>query len=647
MGSPARTPQTVHFADYSLDLQTAELRRNGTKVILQDQPFQILKTLLDCPGQLVTREELIKRLWPSDTFVDFDQSLNKAVARLREALGDSAEHPRFIETFPRRGYRFIAPLDLGTRAFESGSGRLEVVRAGMIGETEQVNDVPDLARRPRWSRVARLALVLLAGGIVLVASILATRASFSTATTSNTNIQSLAVLPLENLSGDPSQDYFADGMTDQLITDLGQISSLRVISRTSAMQYRGIHKPLPQIARALNVDAVVEGTVLRSGERVRITAQLIRATDDKHLWAQSYEGDFKNVLALQQKIANAIAIQVELTLTPHEQIRLGVEQPINPEAYESYLRGEYYLNRFTPDSISKAAEYFRQTISKDRNYAPAYTKLAGSYLMLGNMNAIPKKESHFKAAPLIDTALRIDPSFAAGHAVRGWSLLLYDLDFATAGTEFKRAIELNPNGAEGHQGLGDYYATIGQVEEAVLELKHARELDPLALIVNNDLCTMLYFARRYDDALAQCRANLDLDPNSSRGLYAVAIVYSAKGMDSEAALAFRQTFELGGAPPAMIAAIENGETAAGFQGQWRALLQFLRKDIINGKEDPMMVATAHTYAGNKDQAITWLERAFEARTYGVTYLGVDPTFDPLRSDPRFISLLSRIGVLRH
>jgi TolB-like protein len=329
------------------------------------------------------------------------------------------------------------------------------------------------------------------------------------------NIQSLAVLPLENLSGDPSQDYFADGMTDELITTLGQIRSLRVISRTSVMQYRGIHKPLLQIARELKVDAIVEGTVVRSGERVRITAQLIEASADKHLWAQSYQADVRNVLGLQEEVANAIAQQIQIRLTPLQQMGMGSGRMISPDSYESYLKGNYFLNRFTPDSIRKAAEYFRKAIDQDPSYAPAYCKLAGTYEILGNMGVIPNDVAHLKAKPLIAKALELDPRSGAAHAVRGWSLLLKDLDFAAASADFKSAVELSPNQVEGHQGLGDYYATMGNMQESVLEMERAREVDPVGLIVNYDLCMMLYFARRYDEALAQCKANLDLAPNLS------------------------------------------------------------------------------------------------------------------------------------
>ncbi len=582
----APKPKVVRFGVFDIDMQAGQLCKAGLRVKLQEQPFQVLAALLEHPGEVVTREELRQRLWPADTFVDFDVSLNGALKKLRFALGDAADSPTFIETIPRRGYRFIATVKPVTVDFVNRSG-------------------PAWAGGLSWPQAAKMSLIALAAAAaILVVWRLDWRARSLAKTNSQTNIQSLAVLPLENLSGDPSQDYFADGMTDELITNLGQIGSLRVISRTSVMQYRGVHKPLPQIARELNVDTIVEGTVVRSGGQVRITAQLIQASADKHLWAQSYERDLKDVLGLQREIANAIAKHVGSTLAP-PQIRLGSGRPTSPEVYESYLKGEYFLNRFTPDSIRKAADYFQQAIEKDPNYAPAYSKLAGCYQILAGMGAIPKKVAYPKAKVLVAKALELDPQFAAAHAVRGWSLLLYELDFATAGAELKRAVELNPNGVEGHQGLGDYYATMGQLQESVLEVERARELDPLASIVNSDLCTMLFFARRYDEALAQCKANLDLDPNSVRALWFIGDVYAAKGMNSEAVSTFLQAMQLGGAPPGMIAAAKTGDA---------------------------------------DMALRSLEKAVEARCYGITYLAVNPMFDELRSDPRFVSLLRRIGL---
>ncbi len=375
----APKPKVVRFGVLDIDMQAGQLCKAGLRVKLQEQPFQVLAALLEHPGEVVTREELRQRLWPADTFVDFDVGLNGALKKLRFALGDAADSPTFIETIPRRGYRFIATVKPVTVDFVNRSG-------------------PAWAGGLSWPQAAKMSLIALAAAAaILVVWRLDWRARSSAKTNSQTNIQSLAVLPLENLSGDPSQDYFADGMTDELITNLGQIGSLRVISRTSVMQYRGVHKPLPQIARELNVDTIVEGTVVRSGGQVRITAQLIQASADKHLWAQSYERDLKDVLGVQREIANAIAKHVGSTLAP-PQIRLGSGRPTSPEVYESYLKGEYFLNRFTPYSIRKAADYFQQAIEKDPNYAPAYSKLAGCYQILAGMGAIPKKVAYPKAS---------------------------------------------------------------------------------------------------------------------------------------------------------------------------------------------------------------------------------------------------------
>jgi TolB-like protein/DNA-binding winged helix-turn-helix (wHTH) protein len=397
MSESAHAPKVVRFGVFDVDMQAGELRKTGLRVKLQKQPFQVLVVLLEPPGEVVTREELRQRLWPADTFVDFDLSLNSALKKLRYALGDVADSPTFIETIPRRGYRFIAAVKPVTADSANNSGLFQVETTRTEEEaTRRVSaPMPASAREGRSCRLAaKVSLLVLAmAAAMLVVWRLTWRTRSSANTNSQANIQSLAVLPLENLSGDPSQDYFADGMTDELITNLGQIGSLRVISRTSVMQYRGVHKPLPQIARELNVDAIVEGTVVRSGSQVRIAAQLIQAPVDKHLWAQSYQSDLKDVLSLQHEVANAIAKQVRMTLIPHEQIRVGVERPLNLEAYQSYLRGEYFLNRFTPDSIRKAVDYFQQAIDEDPNYAPAYSKFAGCYEILGNMGAIPKKWS--------------------------------------------------------------------------------------------------------------------------------------------------------------------------------------------------------------------------------------------------------------
>ena len=646
MGTPARNPRIVHFADYVLDLQTAELSRNGKKVILQEQPFQILTTLIESQGRLVTREELIKRLWASGTFVDYDQSLNKAVARLREALGDHAEDPQFVETFPRKGYRFVVPIKHSVDPISLAVVPLRKEEEGGAYPNPQLVEAPP--RAPSTSRIVKASAIALS--ILVCAFVVwtvAVRFNASRMPSPTTPFRSLAVLPLENLSGDAEQDYFADGMTDQLITNLGQIHSLRVISRTSAMEYRGVHKSLPQVARELQVDAIIEGTVLRSGGKVRITAQLIQAREDRHLWAQSFEGDLKDVLVLQDNISRAIASQVQMALLPGQHVRAGIDRPLNMEAYESYLKGEYYLNRFSGESIKQALEYFQQAVEKDPGYAPAYAKMSGCYRILANMNMLPKRESDEKARALVAKALELDPNFGAAHAGKGWGLLLYDLNFAAAGDEFKRAVELSPNSVEAHQGLGDYYAAVGRLEEAVHEVERARELDPLASIVNHDLCQTLTFARRWDEALAQCKANLELDPNSARTLSVITDIYTAKGMEAEALSSLMRGLKMTGASPEMIGAAEAGTSRGGFRGCWKALIPYALDGLRKGGIDAFNVAVVYTRAGDADNAILWLQKAVNGRSFGISFLGVDPAFDRLRPDPRFLSLLQDIGLTKH
>src|SRR5580692_11722592 len=378
---PLRHMSVLQFGTYEVSLQSGEVRKAGLRIRVQQQPMKLLEILLEHPGEVVTREELRSRVWPDESFGDFDQALNIAIGKLRSALGDSAESPRFIETLPKRGYRFIA--DVSVVDTNARPRRQEHV-AGDLPATDQGQNIEGmgLAVAPQPRRLlARWIIVVMA--LVLSLAILSIWLFRSRAPVP-TGIRSIAVLPLENLSGDASQNYFADGMTDELITDLAQISALRVISRTSVMAYKGARKPLQQIARELNVDAVVEGTVLRSGEQVRITAQLIEASTDKHLWSQSYEGELRDTLALQNRVASAIADQIRINLTPREQAALKRAKAVNPEAYQSYLKGRYFWNKRTADGLKAALAYFNQAIEEDPEYAQAYSGLADTYALLGD-----------------------------------------------------------------------------------------------------------------------------------------------------------------------------------------------------------------------------------------------------------------------
>jgi TolB-like protein/DNA-binding winged helix-turn-helix (wHTH) protein len=372
--------QKVHgrlrFGTFELDLRAGELRKHGLRIRLQEQPFQILAMLLEQPGEIVTREELRKRLWPADTFVDFDHGLNKAISKIREALGDSAESPRFVETVARRGYRFLAEVKIAdTTPIHSTEPTAQPRRTA---EARPVlggkSAVPKTCPRSFTWKISALVVLL------VMASLVTWR--LNSWKHPSSVVRSLAVLPLESLSSDASQDYFADGMTDELISDLGQISALRVISRTSVMAYKHARKPLPQIARELNVDAVVEGTVLRSGDQVRITAQLIEASTDKHLWSQSYEGELRDTLALQNQVARAIADQIRINLNSQEQAALKNVRVVNPQAYESLLKGRYFWNKRTADGLKVALAYFNQAIDEDPKYAQSYSGLAANQVQL-------------------------------------------------------------------------------------------------------------------------------------------------------------------------------------------------------------------------------------------------------------------------
>src|SRR6201993_4757979 len=498
------------FGTFELDLRAGELRKHGLRIRLQEQPFLVLATLLEHPGEVVTREEIEKKLWPADTFVDFDHGLNKTINKIREALGDSAESPRFVETVARRGYRFLAevkaadtvPVHRAESTTQPHPGAEAPEHAGLAGKLATHKPVP-----------APLAWKISLFVVLLVMVSLATWKLYSWKHPSPI-IRSLAVLPLESLSSDPSQDYFADGMTDELISDLGQISALRVISRTSVMGYKRAHKPLPQIARELNVDAVVEGTVLRSGDQVRITAQLIEGSSDRHLWSQSYEGQLRDTLALQNQVARAIADEIRVNLNSQERAALKNAQVVNPEAYESYLKGRYFWNKRTADGLKVALAYFNQAIEEDPKYAQAYSGLADTYALLGDWQygVLTPNEAFPKAKAAAIKALELDNTLSDAHTSLA-SLGMFDWDCRSAGEEFRRAIELNPGYATAHQWYAWHLNLLGRKSEAIAEMRKAESLDPLSLIISADMADVLFVVGLYDESIRKSRKRLEMDPN--------------------------------------------------------------------------------------------------------------------------------------
>jgi TolB-like protein/DNA-binding winged helix-turn-helix (wHTH) protein len=633
MGPVAPSPRLIRFGVFELDLRSGELQKQGRKIRLEGQPVQILICLLENPGELVTREELHRKLWSADTFVNFEHGLNAAVKRLRQALNDSADNPRFVETLPRRGYRFIAPIQA---VAPSGDAR-------EANEQDQADRPQNTAAvlHQRWPgtwKVSGVVLLVILG--ICTAWILRPRSPAPPA------IRSLAVLPLENLSGDASQDYFSDGMTDELITELGQISELRVISRTSAMTYKGSRKSMPEIARDLNVDVVVEGAVLRSGNQVRITAQLILAAADKHLWAQSYEGDLRDTLKLQKQVARSIAEQIRIQLTPHEQTVLKNVTRVDWEAYEAYLKGRYFWNKRTADGLKEAIYYFNQAIEKDPNYAPAYAGLADSFALAGDWQygVLPAREAYPKAKAAAAKAVALDSSLGEAHISLAWCLDSFDWAWESAGKEFTRGIELSPGYATGHHWYGWHLATLGRHGKAVAELEKAESLDPLSLIIGADLAEELLIAHRYDEAMKQSRKTMNMDPFFALTHYVLGETLVQRHMYNEAIPELQKAIEVSPGSTAYAANLAYAYAVSGMRAEAVKILNDLKYRSNAAFSNAPEIAVVYVGLDDKDQAMDWLERAYAERfNPGVL---MRPVFDPLRSDPRFQDLLRRIGLAR-
>jgi TolB-like protein/DNA-binding winged helix-turn-helix (wHTH) protein/Tfp pilus assembly protein PilF len=632
--------KAVRFGPFEADLRAGELRKHGVKLKLVGQPFEVLAMLLECPGQLVTREELRTRLWPTDTFVDFDHGLNAAVNKLRDALSESAEKPTYVETLPRRGYRFISAVDL------PDSLGLKLPVPGMPASLESPVVVAEtqIPSRYRHRRVFVTALVLVVVLAVVFGFYLGRVRHRLVGEPSVPRIQSIAVLPLENLSKDPEQEYFVDGMTDELITNLAQISALKVISRTSAMRYKGTKKSLPEIARELHVDAVVEGTVMHSGDRVRITAQLIEASTDHHLWAASYDRDLQNVLSMQEEVTRAIVSEVRVKLTAQEQARLANMHPINPEAFQLWLKGRYYWYKLNPEGMQKAIEYFQQALEKDPAYAPAYAGLADSYNLLAFFNVFPPREVMPKAKAAAVKALELDDNLAEAHVSLGWAGFTYDLDWPAAGKHFDRAIVLNPAYPLAHSYYSLYLGALGRPEEGLTEAKRALDLDPVSPAINHYVVVQLYLARRFDEAIEQCRKTLELDPSFTPVRGTLAEVYSAKGMYREALAEYEELSALSGGSPRSTAFVGYAHARLGHRSQAFRVLEQLRAASKQRYVPALSFAIVYVGLGEKEKAFLWLEKAYDERTNSLAYLKVQATWDTLRSDPRFADLVRRIGL---
>lgn len=632
---PNDPSRCLRFGVFEVDLRTGRLTKRGLRLRLQEQPFQVLAMLLEKPGELVSRKELRSRLWPQ-TIVDFDHGLNKAVNKIREALGDSAENPRFVETVARRGYRFLADVEaIDTQTRQAEAAPDVAGDAGASGAGHPGAAWRRLSHSLAWRLFGFGLALLLAAGLFWI---------LYPWNYSSSKIRSLAVLPLENLSGDASQDYFAEGMTDELITHLGQISALRVISRSSVMTYKSARKPLAEIARELNVEAVVEGSVLRSGDRVRITAQLIEVPADRHMWAQSYEGDLRDTLTLQNTVARAIAGQIRATLNRQEKAALEKSSAVDPEAYEAYLKGRYFWNKRTGDGLKKAIDYFSLAIEKAPNYAKAYTGLADSYALSGDWEyaILSPQEASAKAKVAATKALALDDSLGEAHTSLAFAMDLYDWDWESAEKEYQRAIALNPGYATVHHWYAWHLIVMGRNSAGILELRKAESLDPLSLIISADLADALCIAHLYEESVQQSRKTLEMDPNFALAHYQLGQAFLQKHMHPEAIAELQRAIELSGDSAAFDSNLAYAYAVSGGRDQALKIAKDLQARPSPSSVADANIALIYVGLGDHDQAMIWLNKAYQAR-FNPSIL-LRPAFDPLRSDARFRDLLRRIGL---
>lgn len=633
-------PSKVRFGVFDLDLQTGELRKSGVLLHLPPQPSKVLALLVSRPAELVRREEIRDQIWGSETFVDFEHGLNFAIKKIRDTLGDDSETPRYIETLPRRGYRFIAPVEI-----TGAHGARPEVGTGLARPRGTQQVAP-----PQKKWIAAVTVSVLLGLVATLVGLnvaglrnrLLTAIPLKSAVTPP-RIDSVAVLPLENLSHDPEQEYFADGMTEELITNLGKISALRVISRTSVMRYKGTKRPLPEIARELNVDAIVEGTVQRYGNHVRITVNLLHAPTDRHLWAESYERDLQDVLVLQGEVARSVAGEIRIKLMPQEQIRLASVRPVDPEAYQDYLKGKYYTSKWTEEGFKKAVVSFRQAIDLDPTYAPAYEGLAEVYSWEGAWGLQSSAEAYPLAKSAALKALELDEALADAHAALGQIKFVYDWDWSGAEHELKRATILNPNSSNAHFYYGWFLTAMGRSDEAVGETKKALELDPLTPTTNLQLGWVLYYARRHDESIVQLKKTLELAPDLVYANMELGWNYAQKRMYQEAVLQCRRAVSVMPEDQIVLGGCAGVYGYAGRRQDDRALLDRLQKLSARGYVDPYSMIWGYDGLGDNDHAMKWLERAYRERSASLHAIRVELWTDRLRSDPRFQDLLHRMN----
>jgi pentatricopeptide repeat protein len=617
------------FGPYELRCRARELRKHDVRVKLRPQPFQVLKALVERAGDVVTREELRELLWPKETFVDFEHGLNSAISELRGVLNDTPSDPRYIETLPKVGYRVNVPIALIKTDEQSDAAN------------EPAAAMPSIHKTTLWPRRW---LALAAAAVVVLLAVAYVTSRGRTLHAALPKIRSLAVLPLKNLSGDSTQEYLADGMTEAIIGRLSAIHDLRVVSHTSVMSFRNPQLTVPDIARTLRVDAVVEGSVMREGNRVRVTAQLIRGDTDEHFWSETYNREQRDVLGLQSELAQAIAEKVQATVTGKEQKSLTTARSVAPEVYESYLKGRFAFNQKNSRAdVEESIGYFEDAIKKDPAFAPAYVGLANAFSLLGTVFiGTPSGETRPKVISAARKALELDPNIPEAH------VLLADAEqeqwqWTDAETEYRRALELNPSDAAAHAGLALWLLCQGRTEEAVAWAKRGRELDPLS-ISGTDIGWILFQSHRYEEAIHESRSALAVQADNATALLVLGFALIANNQPADAIPELEKAASVSNRSPAVIGVLIRAYAHAGRHSDALRLLAELKRRRDAGYVPAGAFVNAYLGLGENDEAFAWLEHAYTEQSNILQFLKVHPFFDPIRGDPRFADLVRRVGL---
>jgi TolB-like protein/DNA-binding winged helix-turn-helix (wHTH) protein/Tfp pilus assembly protein PilF len=639
MPDATQTSPVRRFGTFEIDLHSGELRKRGMRLRLSGQAAQVLTVLIEHAGEIVAREDLHSKLWQADTFVDFDHGLNNAIARIREVLDDSSDTPRYVETIPRRGYRFIAPLaDVGPA--------MALAPSKVVPESK----IPPSDASAGEKRIASTRLrVLLAGVVLLTLLIFAFvlyRGSRAKAT-SQPPIKSVAVLPLKNISSDPNQEYLADGMTEELIGRLSKIHQLRVTSRTSVMQFKDTRMSAPEIAKTLRVDAIVEGSVIREGDRIRVHAQLIRGATDEHVWSEAYDRELRDVLALESEVAQAIAEHVRVQLTPQQEAWLHSAPQVNPAAYEAYLKGRGFETDSTLQGLRTAEGYFRDALQKDPSFALAYVGLADCYLDLGDYRWVRPQDAYRQANEAFSDAMRLDVSLAEVHTSLGYLHWRYDWDWSVAEKELRYGVELNPNNVNARETLAWYLSWSGRRAEALAEIEAIRQSDPAYPFTSLDESGVYYHLRDYKELMEASRKALATNPNIWSGHYFLAVGYDGSGQPTEAIPEYKKAVELSQGNTDALAGLAHAYATAGERSEAAKILRQLQQQAKTSYVSPYMIATIYAALEEKDRAFELLESSYQEKSPDIPYfLKADLRLDSLRADPRFLELGRRVGLDR-